>query len=162
MQVVSLLAWSTFGCVEFEFRAVWADEDSDPCDTCVERCCILDGVRPTELALLLDFFAAVVVEKTREVAKVIGAVVLPIQEHEVVKAVPEKRVSKRIVEQIVRSRNGDVFVSQMRREIVEVIQPVIVDRIKKQKAFQKVETPVLRVMEESVAAVWEVVRLVPQ
>ena len=74
--------------------------------------------RAVELALRKGFPA-------REVAEIMGALVLPIQEHEVVKALPEERVSERIVAQSV-----DVSVPQMRRETVMVVQPVLVERIK--------------------------------
>ena len=51
---------------------------------------------------------------------------------------------------------------QMPREVVEVIQPVLVERIKGRVADQMVDIPVPPVMEEIVAALQEVVRRVPQ
>ena len=50
----------------------------------------------------------------------------------------------------------------MKREIVEVIQPVLAERNKGPVADQLVDIPVPLVMEEIVAVVQEVVRLVPQ
>ena len=50
----------------------------------------------------------------------------------------------------------------MKREIVEVIQLVLAERIKGPVADQLVDIPVPLVMEEIVAVVQEVVRLVPQ
>ena len=59
-----------------------------------------------------------------------------------------------------RSRWRSVSAPQLRHETVEVIQPVLVERIKDRVAGQMMDFPV-RPMEEIVAVV-QVVRLVPQ
>ena len=74
-------------------------------------------------------------------------------EHAVVKAIPE---SERIVEQIAQL----VPVLQMMREIVGVVQLVLVERIRDRIADQMVDIPVPPVMEENMEAVQEVMRLV--
>ena len=72
--------------------------------TCVSNNVALSMVSSNvKEALRLDFPAPVVVVETQEVAEGSGLSLLPVQEHEVVKAVPEERVPKRIVEQIARS-----------------------------------------------------------
>ena len=76
-------------------------------------------------------------------AEIVGALVLPNKEHEVIKAIPEERVSERIMEQ-------SVGAAQMSLEIVGVIQPVLVERIQGRVADQMV-IPVPPVMEEIVA-----------
>ena len=109
-----------------------------PFDMRVQRYCTVDGDFELEEGLVflgrrvgsLDFPAPVVVAETREVAEGFGALVLPIQEHEVVKAIPKERMSERIVEQI---------------------QLVLVERIKDRIADQKVDIPVPLVMKEIVA-----------
>ena len=67
----------------------------------------------------------------REVAEIVGASVLPIQEHEVVKAILEERVSERNVEQIAWS--------------------VLVDHIKERIAVQSADVPVSQMMSASKA-----------
>ena len=92
-------------------------------DTCGEWCCAFDGVVELEegfgvsrrgVGSAARLPCALVVGETREV--------LPIQEHEVVKAIPAERVLERIVESTQLVPVEGVFVSQMRHEIVEVIQ----------------------------------------
>ena len=51
---------------------------------------------------------------------------------------------------------------QMKRDIVEVIQPVLVERNKGRVADEMVDNPVPWVMEEIMAAVQEEEKLVPQ
>ena len=78
--------------------------------------------------------------------------------------VPQERVQERGAEQTVAffvTEMVAVLVPQMRREIVEVIQLVLVERIKGGIADQMVDIVVLPVMEEIVAVVQEVVKLVP-
>ena len=70
---------------------------------------------------------------------------LPIKELE---AIPEERMSERIVEQSV-----DVPVPLMRREIAEMVQLVQVERIKGRVADQMVDILVPPVMEEILAVV---------
>ena len=68
---------------------------------CVEVCCTFDGVVELEAgfvvpSLRLDLPAPLVVVETREVAEteIVDAPVLPIQEREVVKAIPAMRVNR--------------------------------------------------------------------
>ena len=101
--------------------------------------------RDVELALQLDF-PAPVVEEAREVAEGFGALVLPSRSTKW----SRQRVSKRIVSRSPRlclrttsktetwSRVWMSLCRQMRREIVEVIQPVHVDFIKDRTADQMV------------------------
>ena len=91
---------------------------------CVEWCCTVAGVVESEEGSVVP---------NRGVG---SAPVMPIQEHDVVEAIPEERVSERTVEQITRSvpvyrikdriaeQIVDVPVPQMRREMVEVVQLV--------------------------------------
>ena len=79
--------------------------------------------RAVELALWLDFLAAVVVEETREVAESVGAPVLPIQEHEVAEALSKERVSERIVERIARSVLVDVIKDRIAQNMVDLPRP---------------------------------------
>ena len=83
--------------------------------------------------------------KTREVAESVDALMFPIQEHEVVKAIPEEGVPEWIVDQIaqsvpvdrIRDQSVDVPVPlHMKREIVDVIQPVLAERIEDRIADQ--------------------------
>ena len=90
-------------------------------------------------------------------AEIVDAPVLPIKEHEVIQAIPEERVSEKIVEQSV-----DACVPQMRREIVEVIQPVLVERIISRVADHMVDIPVPPVKKEIVAVVQEEERTAPR
>ena len=119
--------------------------------------CVLNGV-----ALLLvssSLKKALSIRTVELAAENVGAPVMPIQEHDVVEAIPEERVSERIVEQITQSvpvyrikdriaeQIVDVPVPQMRREMVEVVQLVPVERIKDRIADQMVDIPVPVVME---------------
>ena len=86
-----------------------------------------------------------------------------IQEHEVVKAMPKERVPQRIVEQIdpsvlvdgfkdrIAEESADVPAPQTRPGIGEVMQLVLVERIKNRVADLVVDIPVHPVMEDTIA-----------
>ena len=138
---------------------------------CVEWRCTVDGV--VELAKGRVVPSRRVGSKAREVAEIVGALVLPMQGYHVAKALTDERVSERIVEETawfvpvdrikerIAEQSADVLMSQMRPVIVKVIQPVLVVCINDRAAGQ-MDIQLPPVIQEIAAVVQEVAKLVPR